>query len=494
MDELAFAPATRLARLLRTRQVGCRELLHHLLGRIEAYNPAVNAVVVMDVPRAERRADEADRALARGEVWGPLHGVPMTVKEAFDVAGLPTTWGVAAHRDNVATQDAVVVERLQGAGANVFGKTNVPAWIADGQTFNPLFGTTNNPWDLQRTPGGSSGGSAAALAAGLTALEVGSDIASSIRNPAHFCGVYGHKPTFGICPTRGHSLPGRRAPDDINVVGPLARSARDLEVALRIMAGPDVIEAGAHRLALTPPRRASLAEHRVGFIVDDPVAEVDASVQQVLASLAERLTDLGVAVDPDARPDLDMAEVKRIYTLLLHGATSHRQTDEELAAAVQAVESLLAAGGEVPDPLAGRTLRHRDWLHADEAREAMRWRWREFFQGHDLLLAPVRPVAAHLHMTDVPPQERSYEVNGVPRPHVDQVFWGGYSGVAQLPSTVAPVGLTTEGLPVGVQIIGPFGGDLACLRFARLLERELGGFIPPAGFGAAPPIEKRIAR
>lgn len=486
MDEIAFAPATRLAQLLRRGSIGSLELLRHLMARIEAYDGAVNAVVATDVPGAERRAEEADRALARGEVWGPLHGVPMTVKEAFDVEGLATTWGLPEHRGNVARESALVVQRAVAAGAIVFGKTNVPAWIADGQTFNPIFGVTNNPWDLERTPGGSSGGSAAALAAGFTALELGSDIASSIRNPAHFCGVYGHKPSYGVCPQLGHSVRHRLAPDDINVVGPLARSARDLEVLLRAIAGPDPIERGAHRLALTRPRRSRLAEYRVGLIVDDPVAEVDVSVQRVLVALAERLADLGVTVDAEARPALDMAEVQRVYTLLLHSAVSHRLTDDEATASLRTVDDVGAGGREVPGPLLGRTLLHRDWLDLNEARHRMRWRWHEFFQHHDLLLAPVRPVAAHPHLIDVPPQERRYLVNGKEKPHVEQVFWGGYSGVVHLPATAAPAGMTDSGLPVGVQIIGPFGGDLVCLHFARLLERELGGFLPPPAYREAP--------
>ena len=491
MDDLAFASATDLAQLIRDGEVGCSELLQHFLDRIDRYNPAINAVVVTDVPTAMARAADADRALARGETWGPLHGVPMTVKEAFDVAGLPTTWGLPEHRSNVPQRNAVVVDRLLGAGAIVFGKTNVPAWIADGQSFNPVYGVTSNPWDLDLTPGGSSGGSAAALAAGLTALEVGSDIASSIRNPAHFCGVYGHKPTFGICPQRGHSVRGRLSPDDINVIGPLARSARDLEVALGVMAGPDEIEAGAYQLALAPPRHDRLAGYRVGLIVDDEVSEVDDSVQQVLSALAEQLAAAGVTVDAGARPALDMAQVQRTYSILLQAAVSHRQTDAELAQNLATVEKMAAEGLPVPDGLVGRTIGHRDWLELHEAREQMRWRWHEFFRDFDLLLAPVRPLAAHRHMLDTAPQDRRYLVNGHDRSHAEQVFWGGYSGMAYLPATAAPAGFTPAGLPVGVQIIGPFGGDLTCLRFAQLLERELGGFVAPPAFSDPPSTDKR---
>ena len=184
-----FLPAHRLAALIRSRKIGCLELLDLYLQRVERYNPAVNAICVLDAQRARKRARAADRALARRTPWGPLHGVPMTIKESFDVAGLPTTWGRPELQRHIPAANALAVDRLQRAGAIIFGKTNVPTLLADWQTFNPIYGTTSNPWDLARVPGGSSGGSAAARAAGLTALECGSDIGASIRNPAHYCGV-----------------------------------------------------------------------------------------------------------------------------------------------------------------------------------------------------------------------------------------------------------------------------------------------------------------
>src|SRR5262249_20838521 len=242
--------ARRLAADIRRKKLGCLELLDLYLSRVEKYDPAINAVVVRDFDNARRRARAADRALARGQAWGPFHGVPMTIKGSYDVAGLPTTWGVPSLRDNVVRSNAVVVDRLLSAGAVLFGKTNVPLYLGDWQSFNAIHGTTSNPWDLTRAPGGSSGGSAAALAAGLTALEAGSDIGSSIRNPAHFCGVFGHKPTWGIVPRHGQALPGQVAPVDIDVVGPLARSADDLALALSIMAGPDAIDAAGWQLRL----------------------------------------------------------------------------------------------------------------------------------------------------------------------------------------------------------------------------------------------------
>src|SRR5207244_1010974 len=260
MLDAPFRAARQLAADIKKKKIGCLELLDLYLARVEKYDGALNAIVVRDFERARTRARAADRALAKRQPWGPLHGVPMTIKESYDVAGLPTTWGVPAYKNNVATRNAVAVDRLLAAGAVLFGKTNVPLYLADWQSFNAIYGTTNNPWDVTRAPGGSSGGSAAALAAGLTGLEAGSDIGSSIRNPAHFCGVYGHKPTWGIVPRRGQALPWQEAPVDIDVVGPLARSADDLVLALSVMAGPDAVDAAGWQLRLRSPRQTRLPD------------------------------------------------------------------------------------------------------------------------------------------------------------------------------------------------------------------------------------------
>jgi amidase len=293
MTEPAFRSATALAAAIRAREIGSRELLEHYLKRIERHNPALNAIIVSDLHRAKQRADEADVALARGESWGPLHGLPMTVKESFDVIGLPTTWGLTELKDNIPTANALAVDRLLAAGAVIFGKTNVPVLLADSQSYNPVYGTTNNPWDTSRTPGGSSGGAAAALAAGLTGLELGSDIGGSIRNPAHYCGVFGHKPTYGIAPPRGQALRGSVAASDISVIGPLARSAEDLALALDIIARPDPVEAVGWRLDLAAPRGEALADYRIAVMLDDPNCEVDREVQDILQRLVDFLAGQG---------------------------------------------------------------------------------------------------------------------------------------------------------------------------------------------------------
>jgi amidase len=483
MTDIAFAPATKLARMIRQKKIGCLELLDHYLDRVEKFNPKVNAIVATDIPNARKRAKAADRALAKGDVWGPFHGVPMTVKEAFDLKGLPTTWGVPHLKDSIATSNAVAVERWLGAGAIIFGKTNVPVWLADGQSFNAIYGATRNPWDLTRTPGGSSGGSSAALAAGISAIEVGSDIASSIRNPAHYCGLFGHKPTYGICPPRGHAVAGRVSADDINVVGPLARSAADLEPALNVMAGPDEIEAAAWKLTLPAPRKTKLREFKVGIITSDPASEVDQAVQDLLHQLAAFLSKQKVKVSDKARPDIDTIRVQQVFAQLLRGATSHRQTDDEFAQNLKLAQAL----DPNDDSAQARVLRantqyHRDWLNWDEERAKLRWRWHEYFKEYDLLLAPAFPVAAHAHVHDIPPYQRTYTVNGKEYPHSNQVFWAGLTGVVYLPATVAPIGFTAEKLPVGVQIVGPYGGDRTTIQFAKLLEQEYQGFEPPPGY------------
>jgi amidase len=481
MPDVAFSPARKLASLIRRKKIGALELLDHYLARVEKYNPKLNAIIATDFDKARKRAREADRALAKGKPWGSFHGVPMTIKEAFDVEGLPTTWGVPAYRNNIAKTDAVAVQRWKASGAILFGKTNVPAWLADGQSFNAIYGTTNNPWDLTRTPGGSSGGSSAAIAAGLTGIETGSDIASSIRNPAHICGIFGHKPTYGLCSPRGHAMRDQAAPDDINVIGPLARSAVDLEPALDVLAGPDEIEARG-KLTIPPSPRKNLKDFKVGIIISDEVSEVDPEIQERLQALADFLAKAKVKISDKARPDIDMKRMQQLFSLLLRSTTSHRLTDEQFADNLKAAQAL-EAGDQSPMAYVTRAmaLHHRDWLALNEERHQLRWKWHEYFKSYDVLLAPIFPVAALPHTT-VPTAQRVYTINGRQRHHSDQIFWAGYVGAMYLPATAAPIGFTRSGLPVGVQIVGPHYGDRMTIHFARLLEDAFQGFVPPPGF------------
>ncbi len=484
-----FLPAHRLASLIRGKRIGCAELLECYLQRIERFNPQVNAICVLDADRARRRAREADRALARGQSWGPLHGVPMTIKESFDVAGLPTTWGCRELTANVPATNAVAVERLLRAGAILFGKTNVPTLLADWQTFNPVYGTTNNPWDLARVPGGSSGGSAAALAAGLTALECGSDIGASIRNPAHYCGVYGHKPTFGVCAPTGQTLPPFIAKSDIAVIGPLARSARDLEIALGAIAGADPIDARGWLVRLPPPAHRNKFSSqrpwrgwRVAVMRTAPVADVDASVQDRIQAVADFAARQGARV-AEAAPSIDAADANRVYITLLRAATSRSQPDETFARHLELARRFAPDDDSYPALMArGATMTHRDWLRADEARQRMRLKWMEFFERWDVLLCPAAATAAFPHDQKGERWERMLDVNGRPQPSTTQLFWAGFPGVAYLPSTVAPAGFSREGLPIGVQIVGAEYADLTTIAFARLLERDFQAFVPPYGY------------
>ncbi len=481
-DEIAFLPAHELALRIRRGELSSLELLELYLARIERYNPKVNAVIALDTERATRRARNADAALARGQSWGPLHGVPMTVKESFNLPGLATTWGFETMRDNIAQEPAVVVQRLMDAGAVVFGKTNVPVSLADWQSFNPVYGTTSNPWDLARIPGGSSGGSAAALAAGLTGLEFGSDIGASIRNPAHYCGVWGHKPTWGVVPMTGQELPGGENNDtmDLAVVGPMARSAFDLSLALDIAASPLESMGPMGRLPAqwrdrgVPPTRC-----RVAIIYDDPQAEVDSSVQSALHELASFLRSRGVQVVDDARP-VASAESHEVYLHLLRAATGAKTSDADFAEAIGAVREVSDEDLRYPARMwRGITTTHRRWQQMDQTREKLRRQWRDFFERFDLLICPVATTPAFEHNKKGERWERMVPVNGHDQPSTDALFWAGYPTTVGLPATAVPLGLSAQGLPVGAQIIGPAFADPECLRFAQWLEREYHSFVAP---------------
>jgi amidase len=486
MDDRAFASATQLAGEIRDRAVGCVELLDFYLARAEGYNPELNAVVVWQENRARERARAADAAIARGESWGPLHGIPMTVKESFNVAGLPTTFGNPLWKDNIATGNAFLIDRLVQAGAIIFGKTNVPYMLADAQSYNDIYGTTNNPWDPARSPGGSSGGEAAVIAAGISALGAGSDIAGSLRNPAHYCGIYAHKPTWGLISSRGHAPPGIMTPTDISVVGPMARYAEDIGLTMRVLAGPDVLQQRAWRVELPAPRRRRLGEFRVAVWAKSPLCRIDSSVSDLFDRAVNAVAHAGATVDDAARPPIEDQEHHRLFMLLLRAATASRMTDEEFARQQQIAATITEE--DISDRAAvarGATLTHRAWGKANEARTNLRYAWHEFFTRFDVLLTPVAATAAFLHDHNPNRDERRVNVNGTPLPYADQMFFAGLASLSYLPATAAPIGLTAEGLPVGMQIIGPEGDDPTTIEFARLLAAEIGGFVPPPTYSNA---------
>lgn len=482
--DIAFSSATALAAKLRSGKVSALELLDHYIARVEKHDGALNAVVVRDFERARKRAKAADRALRKGAAWGPLHGLPMTVKESFNVEGLKTTWGNPAFKDNVANYTSVAIERLQAAGAVVFGKTNVPLLLQDLQSYNVIYGTTRNPYDTTRTPGGSSGGGAAAVAAGLSAADFGSDLAGSVRVPASFCGLYAHKPSFGVVPTRGHSLTPALATPDLSVLGPIARSARDLEPFLRAVAGPLEDDAAGWVLKLPAPRFKGIKGLRIGLLTDVEISPIANSVRSGLESLADWLRKKGAKVTPAPFP-MDAQKHQGMFMRFVRGVTAARMNDAAFQQTL--AEAAKFAADDMSGPaVAARGLAqyHRDWCAAHEARMELRATWAEYFASHDLLLVPGTPVPAFPIDESGARDARKLDIDGRQVPYNAQGFWQGIATVSYLPATVAPIGNTPQGLPVAVQVIGPYLGDLSTIAFARLLEQEYAGYTTPAAFAA----------
>jgi amidase len=472
-----FASASEQARALRRREVGALELLDAQLARVGRWNVELNAIVWTDAERARDAARALDARKPRRDE--PLFGLPMTVKESFDLAGAPTTWGMPVLKGNVASQDSVVVERLRAAGAVVFGKTNVPFGLGDLQSYNEIYGSTGNPWDPSRTPGGSSGGAAAALASGMCALEVGSDIAGSIRNPAHYCGVFGHKPTYGLVPTRGHAPPGVLADPDIAVCGPLARSAADLDLALDVLGHPDLLQAG---LRVDLPRFRGTKGLRVALWANDAVSPVARAVEQRVRDTGRALAGLGAVVDETARPAFESAQAGRVFRALLTSflsITLPPPVYDELAR--QAAKLDPADTSDAAERLRLQTLSHRDWLIQHEGREGLRWTWQRFFADYDLVVMPVAATSA-FPRDEGPLEARRIDVDGAEQGHYQQLFWAGLTGVAHLPSTVVPTGPGADGLPLGVQLVGPAFGDRTTIGAAAALEAAGFAFRAPPGY------------
>ena len=483
MDEIAFTDATGLAENIRNKKISSRELLDHYILRIEKYNTEINSIVCTRIEEARKKADEADRSLAKGDLRGPLHGVPMTVKESFDIKGLPTTRGDPLLKDNIATKDAVACERLEAAGAIIFGKTNVPIHLADFQSYNDIYGTTNNPWDTDRGAGGSSGGSAATLAAGMSGLELGSDIGGSIRNPAHYNGVFGLKSTWGILPMRGHSLPGVLSPSDISVIGPLARSARDLKLVVDVIGGADDLHVPGWKLDLPVSTKNSLKEYKIAVWADDHRAPVDLSVKERVLQVARLVEEAGGKVDYNARPDFDIDDTYQTYFNLLHAAMSARQPEEMFNQNWERRQGLSETDvSDLARVTRASSLFYREWYQYNERRTQQRWRWHEFFKKFDLILLPVCVSSAFPHDHNPKMSDRTVIVNNEQRPYIEQLFWAGITCGTYLPATVVPTGPDTKGLPIGVQIAGREMGDLETIRFAELVSEKLGGFVPPPAY------------
>ena len=456
-----FATVAETAAAVRKKTISARELAEQTFQRIDAVNPTLNAIVGNLKETALAHAVEADQALAEGRVLGPLHGVPITIKESFAYRGTPNTWGLPDLAHAMSPRTAIAVERLESAGAIVVGKTNVPVMLADWQSDNPLYGTTSNPWDVSRTPGGSTGGGAAAIAAGLGALTMGSDLSGSLRIPAHFCGVYAHKPSLnligmeGLQPGPWDGSPG--PPMDLAVVGPMARDARDLTLALDVLSGPNSDEQKAWTWRMPAPRRTRLRDFRIGYIVEDPVAPIASDVRAVYENLVSAVSKTGAAMQQGWPAGVDVRAAAETYGYLLMSFVTADLT------------------GKRPS-----TFDHARWLRETMQRLAFRSMWQKHFKSCDVFLLPASFTAAFPHDRSQPIEKRVIETPEGPRPYVqNSSYWISMASLSGLPATVAPIGFTDSGLPVGIQILAPMWEDATSIEFAALLSEAVGGFVAP---------------
>ena len=478
---LPFRSAKAMRAALDRREISAVELLDLHLDRCDRLNPALNVVVATDRDGARAAAKAADAALARGE-GRILTGVPMTIKDVFEVVGMPATCGISDLAGHMPEQDADAVASLREAGSVIWGKTNVPTGAVDHQSFNDIYGVSRNPWNLERTPGGSSGGAAAAVATGLTPLELGSDIGGSIRVPSHFCGVYGCKPSWGVVPGRGHipPMPGSRGKTPLGVYGPIARSAVDLEWALDVVAGPDRFDRKAWSVKLPASRHERLEDFRVGLWLD--AYPLDDGYRAAIEGFVADLRRIGARVEA-AHPQVDPKRSHAIYLASLMALEGAGGADAAYQAQVQ-------AGLDADDPdsyvaVVGRSMSQtvRELGKAEEGRHGLMAAWEDFVTGHDLLIAPIFPCVAFPHDPSgdghMAQYSRSLTVSGRPIPYLGGLMWPGLVTAPELPATAIPTGRLVEGLPAGVQVIGPHLEDRTTLRFAQLVERELGGYLIP---------------
>jgi amidase len=470
---------------LRAGTLTASDLLEQHLERSDAVNPAINAVVRTDVPSARQRAKELDRMARDGEFAGPLHGLPITIKDTFDVDGMPATSGAPEYvRRPAKTPDAPVIARLRAAGAVIWGKTNTPYLAGDNQTFNPVHGRTSNPWDLDRTPGGSSGGAAAALATGITPLELGSDIGGSLRLPAHFCGVAALKPTYGRVPILGHvpPSPGALSVRDLNVAGPMARNVGDLRAMLSVIADE----------GLAPATRKGLKGRRIGVWSSEPTFPVSAECAAAVEAAAVAADDNGAHV-AIAKPEISGDALLDLYLQLLLPILATDMPAPLVKAMTQGRPIARVLARREPFSRAKWALysaaTHHDWLRANEARERLKAEVASFFTRWHALIMPIAPSTAFEHVETGDAVTRKLLVDGEPTPYHAFHSWIALATVCHLPAVVIPMPRKAGELPCGVQIVGPEGGDLDVLAIAEALEAELGGFKPPPEEGLKQPID-----
>src|SRR5215469_706166 len=458
MIDIVFSSTTELATAIRAGHVAATEVLEAHLAQIATHNPALNAIITMDAERAHARAREADEALARGQVWGPLHGVPFTLKDAHATAGMRTTTGFPPLADYVPQEDGTVTARLKAAGGILIGKTNVHEMLADpAQTNNPIFGRTNNPWDIERTPGGSSGGAAAALASGMTPFEIGTDLSGSIRIPAHFCGLFGLKPTEQRVPLTG-LIPGLPAPRSVRImscIGPMARTGEDLALLYEIIAGPDGRDTEVELVPVDQVPDLALKHLRIAVAPTFPGFPVAAEIRYAVEELAKQLNPLCAAVEEATLPAVDFKQELMSAGALIGMMIGAFKPEEQ----------------EQPTTLA-------KYLEALHTRDQSILAWEQFFDKWDVLLCPPSMVTAFPHCEPGSP----LRVDGQ-----EVTYWmvSAYSTLFDYtghPAVVLPYKRDRDGLPIGVQLAGKRWNESRLLAMAKALSEVTGAFQRPPGY------------
>jgi len=490
-SEIPFLSAIEAASMIASKKISSVELTQLMLSRIAEIDKKINAINVLLGDEALEKAREADEALSRGEIHGPLHGVPITIKDSFRIKGVVTTAGNPVLKNYVPDQDASSVARLKNAGGVILGNTNVPYMLDDHQSFNEIYGRTLNPWNLERSPGGSTGGGAAALAAGLSYLSLGSDTGGSIRVPSHFCGIFGHKPTIDLVPKKGQipPLPGSLPykSNGLSVAGPLARSAEDLKLLLQICGGPVEPETVAYSWQMPAERKSDLKDYRIKFVIDDALCPVSSEIKPVMKSAMEKFENTGLNIVEGWPDNINPEEQYHNYLYLLHAYVSGGALESEL-------ESLYAQAKSDDKSLSkiramAFTNRHKYFAEQESRRLKAREDWQEYFGEYDAFILPVAFVPAFPHIDKPwfpnnpdPSKRRILKTPEGNRDYDDMLFWISFATLTGLPATVFPIGLSDTGLPVGLQIIGPFLEDATPISLAGTLSEIAGGIRHPEGY------------
>ena len=482
-SDILTLPMHQLISKINNKEISSQELLEIQLEHISEHNASINAVITINKDLARKKAIEADEAMQKGENWGALHGLPITLKDAYEVKDIISTGGSVKWKDHIPASNAVVADRLQQAGAIVFGKTNVPLLSGDWQSYNELFGVTNNPWNTHKTPGGSSGGSAAAVSMGFSSLEVGSDIGGSVRVPAHFCGVYGLKPSYGLIPLLGHLPPPPGIlshQDTLSVAGPIARSPKDIQIALSVLAGTSPLEQKGWKLDLPPARHQKIKEFSVAIWPNDPFCNVENAISDAIEGFANQIGKLGATVQ-ETNPGVSLQMNDDIYwnmSMPIIASGFPKSTLEKM-------KEFLRNSDPNDTNLRVRharaaLLKHKSWLSFNERRLHIKAMWEEFFASFDVLICPVVFTTAFDHNHEPDMYNRTITVDGVDRKYFELTVWPSVATLPQLPSVAIPIGHNAEGLPIGVQVIGPYLEDYTPIAFAQAIEGLCSGYSPPS--------------